>query len=123
MRSFALSNDYMHILNNKDLVNYLSIVRGSVWDLPDNIISIEDKRAGTRVSTFNNKLRYIDSKVKGEFIKSLYTSTITSVSSQASVSESLSFVNDLIHFSNAKGYQEILKHGSPPHELVLPNLA
>jgi hypothetical protein len=67
-RTFQLNPNYKSNIKIQNLIDYLSLITGTINDLPDSILSQHDKDTGTHISSFNNKLSYILSDIKAKFI-------------------------------------------------------
>ncbi|MFX1480623.1 MAG: hypothetical protein ACFFCI_21240, partial [Promethearchaeota archaeon] len=106
------------------LRDYLSLIESDEnTQIPLSLLSISERTGATRVSSFNNRLTFVESMIKGEFISSSIGSIIQSFGLGEATGE-LSFLNDLIAYSKSSRYKKdlILGHGSPPHQIVLSAL-
>lgn len=105
------------------LAKYLSQVKKNKGEIPEVFLTDERRQKATRISSFNNRITYIDSEIKSKFIAKLLKSKIK-LFKPNEASGSFEFINILIALSHNRNYRKehILSHRSPSHEVILPNL-
>ncbi len=124
IRKCIIRDDFMKNLSPfVRLSKYISQIKNNEGKIPEFLLSEERCEKAIRVSSFNKRITFIDSKIKINFIKELLKSYVK-IFKPAEATGALKFINELIRLSHQRHYRKehILTHRSPSHEAVLPNI-